>query len=65
MISNNEYILVILNLQKLSSHEPVARMHQCFASSILGARRFNFVQMKSVGSWLSPPQGLKLLHSNM
>jgi len=31
----------------------------------LGARRFNFVQMKSLGSCMAPHQGLKLLHSNI
>jgi len=36
-----------------------------FAGSILGARRFNFVQMKFLWSCMAPPQGLKLLHSDI
>jgi len=35
-----------LNLQKASSHEPLAGMHWCLALIILGARKFKFVQMK-------------------
>jgi len=35
-------------------------MHLYLAWSILGARRFNFVQIKSLGLCMAPPQGLKV-----
>jgi len=50
-------------LQK-SSEEPLARMYGYLAwSIILGARRFKVVQIKSLGSCMAPPQGLKLLQT--
>jgi len=36
---------ILLNLQKSSSHEPLAEIHWYLAGSILRARRFNFVQL--------------------
>jgi len=56
---------ILINLQKSTPHEPLARIHGYLAWSILGARRFKFIQIKSLGSCMSPPQGLKLLHSNI
>jgi len=40
---------MLLNLQKSSSHEPLAGMLLYLVWNILGARRFKFVQMKSLG----------------
>jgi len=54
-----------INLQKSFSIEPLARMPCYLAWSILGARSFRFVQIKSLGLCVAPPQGLKLLHSNI
>jgi len=42
----------------IKSHEPLAGMHWCLAWNILGARRFKFVQMKSLRSCMASPQGL-------
>jgi len=39
---------ILLNLQKSSSHEPLAGMHCYLAWGILGARRFKFVKIKSL-----------------
>jgi len=55
---------ILINLQK-SSHEPLTGMHWYLAWNILGARRFKFVQMKSLGSCMSPLQGLKLLQGDI
>jgi len=49
------------NIQK-SSHEPLVGMNWYLVWNILGARRFQFVQMKSLGSQMAPPQGLTFLH---
>jgi len=38
---------------------------QYFSWSIPRARRFKFVQIKSLDLCMAPPQGLKLLHSNI
>jgi len=35
-----------------------------FTWSIPRTRRFKFVQIKSLGSYMAPPQGLKYLHSD-
>jgi len=40
-------------------------MGQYLAWSIPRTRRFKFVQMKSLGSQMAPPQGLELLHSDI
>jgi len=48
--------------QEYSSHKPLGGRK---ALSILGERRFKFVQIKSLGSCMAPPQGLKLSHSNI
>jgi len=40
---------ILINLEK-SSPKPLARIHWYLAWSILGARRFKFVQIKSLGS---------------
>jgi len=40
---------ILINLQKSSSHEPPVGMHWYLAWDILGARRFKFVQIKSLG----------------
>jgi len=53
------------NAKKYSSQEPLARMHLCLAWIILGAREFKFLQIKSLGSCMAPPQRLKRLHSNI
>jgi len=40
--------------------------HECIGGmGILGARRFNFVQRKSLGSHMAPPKGLTVLHSDI
>jgi len=54
---------ILINLQKSSSH--LAGMHRYLAWSILRTRRFKFVEMKSVGSCMALPQGLKLPHSDI
>jgi len=54
-----------INLQKSSSHEPLAGMHWYLAWNMLGARIFNFVQIKSLVSCMASPQGLTLVHSNI
>jgi len=42
-------------MKKYSCHnQPLARMHFKLAWSILGTRRFNFIQMKSLGSQMAP-----------
>jgi len=48
---------MLINLEKSSSHVPQARMHCYLAWSILGARRFKFVQMKSLGLCMAPIPG--------
>jgi len=55
---------ILINLQK-SSNEPLARMHRYLTWSVLGARRFRLVQIKSLGSCMVPPQGLTISHSNI
>jgi len=35
----------MINIQKSSSHEPLARMHRYLAWNILGERKFKFVQI--------------------
>jgi len=46
---------ILINLQKSSSHEPLARMHWYLAWDMLGARRFKIVQLKSLGhKWPHP-----------
>jgi len=40
---------ILINI-KISSHEPLSRMHWYLAWNTLGARRFNFVQMKSLAT---------------
>jgi len=49
---------ILIYLQKSSSHESLAEMHWYLAWSVLGAWRFKFVQVKSLGSCMAPPQGL-------
>jgi len=46
---------MLINLQKSSSHEPLAGMHWYLAWDMLGTRRFKFVQMKSLGSSTAMP----------
>jgi len=55
---------ILINFQK-SSHEPPARIHWFLARSILWARIFKFVKIKSLGLCMAPPQGLKLFRSNV
>jgi len=52
-------------LKKSSSQELLHQIGQYLAWSFTRTRRFKFVQMKSIGSQMIPPQGLKLLHSNI
>jgi len=52
-------------LKKSSSKELLHQIGQYLAQNITRTGRFNFVQMKSLGSQMGPPQGLKLLHSNI
>jgi len=52
-------------LKKSSSKELMHQIGQYLAWSVPRIGRFNFVQMKSLGSQMAPPQGLKLLHSNI
>jgi len=47
---------ILINIQKTSSHELLARMHCYFVWSILGARRFKIVQIKSLGSQMTMPE---------
>jgi len=54
----------LINLQK-SYGKPLAGMHWYLIWIILLERRFNFVQIKSLWSCMTPPQGLKLLHSDI
>jgi len=51
-------------LKKSSSQELLHQMGQYLAWSIPRTERFKFVQ-KSLGSQMAPPQGFKLLHSNI
>jgi len=44
---------MLINLQKSSSHEPLARMHLYLAWDMLGARRFKIVQLNSLGSQMA------------
>jgi len=48
----------LINIQKSSSHEPPIGWHWYLVWRILGAKRFKFVQIKSIGSCMIPPQGL-------
>jgi len=52
-------------LKKSSSQELLHQMGQYLAWSIPRTRRFKFVQIKSLGSQMAPPQGLKLLHCDI
>jgi len=40
---------ILINIRKSSSHEPLAGMLLYLAWNVLGAKRFKFVQMKSLG----------------
>jgi len=53
-----------LNLKKSSSHEPLSGMHWYLVWDVLRARRLKYVHMKTLGSSMSPPQGLKLLYND-
>jgi len=47
-----------ISIQKSSSHEPMVGMHWYLAWIIHGARRFKFVQIKSLGSCMAHHRGL-------
>jgi len=53
---------ILINLQKSSSHEPTSWNALIFSMEHPWAK---FVQIKSLGSRMTPLQGLKLLHSNI
>jgi len=52
-------------LKKSSEEELLHQTGQYLARIIPRTMRFNFVQMKSLGSQKAPPQGHTLLHSNI
>jgi len=51
--------------KKKSSQELLHQIGQYLVWITSRTRRFIFVQMKSLGSQMALPQGLKLLHSNI
>jgi len=63
----NFYIVTIYRemFKKTSSKELQHQIGQYLTWRISRTGRFNFVQMKSLGSQMAPPQGLKHLHSNI
>jgi len=54
----------LINIQKSSSHEPLARMHW-YLVWIIWERTCKFVKMKSLGACMAWPQRLKLLYSEI
>jgi len=60
----NFYIVKYWELLKKSSQEPQDQFQPKLVGNMLGGWGFRFVQIKSLGSCMAPPQGLKLLHSN-
>jgi len=62
----NFYIVIYRERLKISSsQELLHQIGQYLEWSIPRTERLKFVQMKSLGSQMAPPQGLKLLHSNI
>jgi len=59
---------IVKNREMLKKYSPQELLHQIgqyLAGSIPRAKRFKLVKIKSLGSCMAPPQGLKLLHSNI
>jgi len=52
-------------IKKNSSNELPHQIRQYLVWSIPRTKRFKVVQMESLMSQMAPPQGLKLLHSNI
>jgi len=52
-------------LKKSSDEELLHQMGQYLAWSIPRTEGFKFIQMKSLGSQMAPPQELKLLNNNI
>jgi len=62
----NFYIVIYKEMfKKSSSQELLHQIGQYLAWSIPRTRKIKFVQMKSLESQMAPPQGLKLLHSDI
>jgi len=60
------YIVIYREMIKTSSSKDLLhQIGQYLAWSIPRIGRFNCVQMKYLVSQIAPPQGLKLLHSNI
>jgi len=52
-------------IKKSSSQELLRQMGYYLAWNIPRTRRFKIVQIKTLGWYMAPPQGLKLLHSDI
>jgi len=62
----NFYMVIYKEIiKKSSSQELLHQMGYYLDWSIPRTRRYNFVQIKTLGSYMAPPQGFKLLHSNI